>query len=121
MFNGFCVTSIFIVDAAMPAFVVEIDDCAPAESVIGLLLDVLALTLLVIVGLLVGFRVTNVDLTVDVPTFAGNVGCFLSSPADTTEYVVVNVSSSLTAVVDSTRTIELVGFGLGLGAFVVST
>jgi hypothetical protein len=56
-----------------------------------------------LVGLVAGRRVTDVDLTVDVLVVVtglcdddtgSDVVSFLSSPADTTENVVVNASSS---------------------------
>ena len=88
----------------LAACVVIIDDEAPvidvSESVIGLLL--VLLLLLILVGLVTGRRVTEVDLTVDVLVIVAGlcddtgfeVVSFLSSPADTTENVVVNASSS---------------------------
>lgn len=84
-------------------------------------------------GLLVARRVTNVDLTVEVfiigdavVTDDGNDEVVLLSSAETTEKLVVNAagSSSPTTgeiVEGSTLIIALVGFGLGRGAFVVST
>lgn len=83
-------------------------------------------------GLLVGRRVTNVDLTVEVfiiddATDAdGGKAVVLLSSAETTEKLVVNASSSSSSpigeiVVGSTLIIALVGFGFGRGAFVVST
>lgn len=87
-------------DDDVAAAVLAIDDC---DSVIGLLLvelAVLLVLLLDVVGFVIGRRVTDVDLTVDV-LVAGLcddkgfvVVSFLSSPADTTENVVVNSSSS---------------------------
>lgn len=106
------------------------------DSVIGLLLDSVVIFVVIVDGsddddgLLVGRRVTNVDLTVEVfiiddATDAdGGKAVVLLSSAETTEKLVVNASSSSTTgeiVVGSTLTIALVGFGFGRGAFVVST
>lgn len=107
------------------------------DSVIGLLLDSVVIFVVIVDGsddddgLLVGRRVTNVDLTVEVfiiddATDAdGGKAVVLLSSAETTEKLVVNASSSSSPigeiVVGSTLIIALVGFGFGRGAFVVST
>lgn len=85
------------------------------------------------VGLLVGRRVTNVDLTVEVFIIEdavvgdGGKAVVLLSSAETTEKLVVNAAASSSSsttgeiVEGSTLIIALVGFGFGRGAFVVST
>lgn len=113
--------------------------------IIGLLLDagdtvdVVVVAFVDVAGLLDGFRVTNVDLTVEVfiidSVVSGKsddedddgkaVVLFFSPLAEITEKLVVNAESSfldVEAIVDeSTLIISLVGFGLGRGARVVST
>lgn len=119
------------------SLIVVDDGCvlvAYVDSVIGLLLSVEACVEGCVeaadVCVVIGRRVTNVDLTVEVLNGAVVVASsglalveleLVLSSADTTEKVVVNAESSSASVVDSTLTIAPVGFGLGRGVFVVCT
>lgn len=129
----------FIVLDCVLAFVADVVD----SVIIGLLLDIVCKVVLavvtvafvdvvVIAGLMLGFRVTNVDLTVEVFIIAsdevvdecdGDDVVLRLSSADTTEKVVENSKSSSWSldVLEGTLIISLVGFGLGRGARVVST
>lgn len=130
------VVRFILLDVTTSSFslIVVVDGCcvlvAYVDSVIGLLLSVEASVGAADVCVVIGRRVTNVDLTVEV--FIGDVVVTASglvlvedelvlSSAETTEKVVVNCASSSAIVDGSTLTIELVGFGFGRGAFVVST
>lgn len=120
-FNGLSVVSSFMI-------------VAPVDVLVGSVIDfslVVVIVVTIVVGRLVGLRVTNGDLTVVEALIVGLgvvvisdgfmlIGKLVLSSTDSTENVVISMSSA-ESVVGSTFTIKSVGVGLGRGAFVVST
>lgn len=116
-FNGLAVASSFKI----------VEDDATADVLVGSVIGFLLLV--VVLGRVVGLRVTNGDLTVVKALTVGLgvvvdgfmlIGELVLSSTDSTENVVTSMSSA-ESVVGSTFTIKSVGVGLGRGAFVVST
>lgn len=118
-FNGLAVASSFKI--------VEID--ATVDVLVGSVIGFLLVVAAIVLGRVVGLRVTNGDLTVVEALIVGLsvvvdgfmlIGELVLSSTDSTENVVTSMSSA-ESVVGSTFTIKSVGVGLGRGAFVVST